>query len=309
MALNSESDNTLLSGSSGSKTATANGSSMASTRRKRQAVDEVVVGQALSWHKQLEPETDGKSSVDILRELGNSVQMSINQIEPVERVVNNEELLADDAPKTTNEFGSNNQILLSGAGLAYSYKFEALYLRFGLDSKSGSEHLIDTKSYAAELQLIAYNSVLYKTYAEALTKPHGLLAVAILIDVLPPPTQQQQQQQPNNRTSKLNGPLESLLARLGDLKHRGASTAVRGLNLSALLPENEYFITYDGSITTPGCHETVTWVVLNKALYITSANVSNNLPLLSHPANHFDFVAVIGNIPALCIFNGLASNN
>ena len=33
-------------------------------------------------------------------------------------------------------------------------------------------------------------------------------------------------------------------------------------------------MTYEGSLTQPGCHETVSWIVFNKPLYITVEHVS-----------------------------------
>ena len=36
-------------------------------------------------------------------------------------------------------------------------------------------------------------------------------------------------------------------------------------------------MTYEGSITYPGCHETATWMVMNKPMYITNDQVSKYL--------------------------------
>ena len=33
------------------------------------------------------------------------------------------------------------------------------------------------------------------------------------------------------------------------------------------------FMTYEGSMTQPGCQETVTWVVMNRPAYITRSQV------------------------------------
>ncbi|KAG8223800.1 hypothetical protein J437_LFUL001521, partial [Ladona fulva] len=50
---------------------------------------------------------------------------------------------------------------------------------------------------------------------------------------------------------------------------QGAESEVRRLSVRGLLPETDFYMTYDGSTTAPACHETVTWVVLNKPIYIT----------------------------------------
>ncbi|KAK8779733.1 hypothetical protein V5799_018928 [Amblyomma americanum] len=44
---------------------------------------------------------------------------------------------------------------------------------------------------------------------------------------------------------------------------------MKHLSIKELLPETDHFMTYEGSLTMPGCHETVTWIVLNKPIYIT----------------------------------------
>ncbi|KAK6036505.1 hypothetical protein COOONC_25990, partial [Cooperia oncophora] len=36
-----------------------------------------------------------------------------------------------------------------------------------------------------------------------------------------------------------------------------------------LLPYTRDLVTYEGSMTAPGCHETVTWIILNQPIHIT----------------------------------------
>lgn len=39
------------------------------------------------------------------------------------------------------------------------------------------------------------------------------------------------------------------------------------------MPKTKNFITYEGSLTYPGCYETVTWVIMNNPIYITIEDV------------------------------------
>ena len=170
------------------------------------------------------------------------------------------------------------KIQFAGAGLAYPFRFEAFYLRFGAreDNRDGSEHRLGARSFAAELQLIAYNSHLYRSYDEASTRPHGLLAIGVFVEVPSNnrqsggggATEQDAPPQPPNKE------LERFVQQLDSIGHRGAATLVRDVNLTALLPETDQFVSYDGSLTQPSCHETVHWLILNRPIYISQSNVS-----------------------------------
>lgn len=46
------------------------------------------------------------------------------------------------------------------------------------------------------------------------------------------------------------------------------------MGVRALLPDSHHYMTYDGSLTQPPCHETVTWILVNKPVYITKQQVS-----------------------------------
>lgn len=52
-----------------------------------------------------------------------------------------------------------------------------------------------------------------------------------------------------------------------------------GLNIEDIYPETNSFITYDGSMTIPPCFETVTWILMNKPVYLTRMQV--NLTILN----------------------------
>ncbi|KAF0296911.1 Carbonic anhydrase-related protein 10 [Amphibalanus amphitrite] len=131
---------------------------------------------------------------------------------------------------------------ISGGPLSYQYTFEKLQLHFGLvpddwrrSSRhvAGSEHVVNGKRFPAEIHLMGYNSHLYRNYSEAVDQSHGVVGIAILVQI-------------------------------------------EGVSLVGLLPNTEQYITYEGSITSPACQETVTWIVFNKPIYMSH----HQLPIL-----------------------------
>ena len=53
----------------------------------------------------------------------------------------------------------------------------------------------------------------------------------------------------------------------------GQTAQIRNFSLLKLLPETRGYITYEGSMTEPGCQETVTWIIMNRPIYITPQQV------------------------------------
>lgn len=71
-----------------------------------------------------------------------------------------------------------------------------------------------------------------------------------------------------------------LTDQLERIRFGGDEAFIKRLSIRGLLPETDHYMTYDGSTTAPACHETVTWVVLNKPIYITKQQVSENVKFL-----------------------------
>lgn len=72
-----------------------------------------------------------------------------------------------------------------------------------------------------------------------------------------------------------NPELRMLTDQLERIRYGGDEAFVKRLSIRGLMPDTDHYMTYDGSTTAPACHETVTWVVLNKPIYITKQQVSN----------------------------------
>ncbi|KAJ4938929.1 hypothetical protein JOQ06_028395 [Pogonophryne albipinna] len=67
------------------------------------------------------------------------------------------------------------------------------------------------------------------------------------------------------------------------------------LNIEEIYPETSSFITYDGSMTTPPCFETVTWLLMNKPVYLTRMQM-HSLRLLSQNQPSQIFLSMSDNV-------------
>lgn len=56
--------------------------------------------------------------------------------------------------------------------------------------------------------------------------------------------------------------------------YKDSKTILTRFHPSELLPNTKHYVTYEGSLTYPGCYETVTWIVMNNPIYITREDVS-----------------------------------
>nr|CAD7399595.1 unnamed protein product [Timema poppensis] len=72
-----------------------------------------------------------------------------------------------------------------------------------------------------------------------------------------------------NVLTTMNTSLGYLLAAISSM------TEIRYISLRSLLPDTDYYMTYEGSTTYPGCWETTVWIILNKPIYITKQENEN----------------------------------
>lgn len=154
---------------------------------------------------------------------------------------------------------SSPPLILSGGPLSYDYRIFGALLKFGSDSTRGSDHQIDGFSFPAELQFYAFNFVLYPNISAAVPSPNGLAGLSVFMKT-------------GDRPS---ADLSALLATVVDVQLKGQLRRLNGLMVSALLPSTSQFITYQGSLPFPACHETVTWIVLNQAVIITETQLQS----------------------------------
>jgi len=143
---------------------------------------------------------------------------------------------------------------ISGGSLSYNYQVTTVVLHWGEGEQGGSEHSIGGHHAALEVQLLGYNGQLYSHHTTAARSPNGVVGIAILVKI----------------GSEANLELERIIKAASKLKYAGTSTTMTSLSLTSLIPITSQFITYEGSLTQPGCQESVTWIVPNKPVYITA---------------------------------------
>lgn len=152
---------------------------------------------------------------------------------------------------------NRNAVNISGGPLSYKYQFQELHIRYGVFDKSGSEHKVNDYSFPAELQIYGFNSQLYRNFEDAMQRSQGLVAISVLLQI-----------------GDLSNPeLRVLTDKVEQLKYRGNRLNITQVSLNNLLPNTKHYMTYDGSVSMPPCYETVTWIVMNKPIYITKQQV------------------------------------
>ncbi|XP_051518962.1 carbonic anhydrase 6 isoform X1 [Myxocyprinus asiaticus] len=119
---------------------------------------------------------------------------------------------------------------------------------------SGSEHTLDGIRYMAELHIVHYNSEKYSSFKEAKDKPDGLAVLAFFYE---------------------DGHFENtyysdFIGNLAKVKYAGQSMNITNLNVRSMLPENlNHFFRYQGSLTTPPCHESILWTVFDTPITLS----------------------------------------
>ncbi|XP_037790471.1 carbonic anhydrase-related protein 10-like [Penaeus monodon] len=149
--------------------------------------------------------------------------------------------------------GGKAPLNVTGGPLSYRYQLTEAHLRYGNADLLGSEHTINGKAFPAEIQLFGFNSQLYANFSQALDKAYGIVGISLLLQI----------------GERSNPALSLLTEGVDHIKYVGNTYTVHHLSIHDLLPDTSYYMTYEGSTTMPACHETVTWVISNKPIYIT----------------------------------------
>lgn len=178
-------------------------------------------------------------------------------------------------PKNLINTGSSVQMTftdggksLSGGLLDGDYAIAQFHFHWGKSSDHGSEHTIDGEKYAGECHIVHYNKSKYATISEAVTESDGLCVLGMLIKV-----------------GNEHKDLKQLITRLEYIAHKNDIFIWNGsFNPGCLLPNNiNKYWTYPGSLTTPPCYESVTWIVFEEPIEFSEEQLVKLRSLNSYP--------------------------
>jgi len=147
--------------------------------------------------------------------------------------------------------------VLQGGPLSDKYQLVQYHVHWGRDCSTGSEHTVDGNCYPAEIHLVHWNCDKYKSFEEAADKEDGLCVLGIFFKV-----------------GAENKELQKLVELLPKIPYKGDSTPVgQDVDPVAFIPGNRSYWTYPGSLTTPPCLESVTWIVFKEPVEVSEKQI------------------------------------
>jgi len=146
---------------------------------------------------------------------------------------------------------------LSGGPLASAYTLKQFHFHWGSKTGSGSEHMIDNRTYSAELHFVHWNSSKYAAFEDAVKEADGLAVLTVFLEA--------------SKTDQDHPGLKVLTDLLPSVRFSGDKVPVpAGYDPATLLPdERTRYWTYHGSLTTPPCYESVQFIIYEKTIEVS----------------------------------------
>ncbi|XP_068087146.1 carbonic anhydrase 1 isoform X2 [Anabrus simplex] len=147
---------------------------------------------------------------------------------------------------------------LVGGPLEEPHVLEQYHCHWGSTSDEGSEHTVDGQAFAGELHLVHWNNTKYETFGEAAGQPDGLAVLGILFKV-----------------GEANPELEKIVQLVPQIIHRDdKATITEPIDIEKMMPEDRSYWTYLGSLTTPPCNESVTWILFKEPIEVSEEQLA-----------------------------------
>ncbi|XP_072013313.1 carbonic anhydrase 2-like [Amphiura filiformis] len=167
---------------------------------------------------------------------------------------------------SAQESGTN----LTGGPLRHNYRLAQFHCHWGSCDEKGAEHTVDGHRYPAELHLVHWNTSLYASFADAVRNPNGIAVLGVFL-----------------KTGREHPAWAELEPHFKEIRYMGDSVKLRkGFNPGRLFPENKQdYWTYDGSLTTPPCYESVRFILFHEPVEISTEQLKEFRSLSYLPAS------------------------
>jgi len=146
--------------------------------------------------------------------------------------------------------------LMMGGGLQTTYRLAQIHFHWGSIDTTGSEHTIANKSYPMEMHLVHFKNEHPDILAALEDASANTLAVLGIFFQI---------------TAEDNPNLAPITQALQRIQAHHNSVQMEPFPMANLLPDDlSKFFRYNGSLTTPGCNQIVTWTVAHAPLDISA---------------------------------------
>ncbi|XP_022909377.2 carbonic anhydrase 1-like [Onthophagus taurus] len=151
------------------------------------------------------------------------------------------------------------KIKIKGGPLRDTYQLDHIHFHWGDHDNIGSEHSINGKYFPMEAHAVFFNTK-YGKLKKAELQKDGIMIMAYMYHIVSKTNDIAMNcvtccfEKFYSRSKKITIPIPFPMARL-------------------LPPFQRRYVCYAGSLTTPPCHETVTWIIFDKILEISRENI------------------------------------